>query len=232
MQIVVDANEARSGLAERLSTTWDYVAVRRLQSGDVAIGPGVLIERKTSADFRASLDDGRLFRQARRLTNSTERPIFIVEGNADVASPESKAGACRGAVLALSVGFRIPVLQTDNLEETARLIRHMAAQESRRETRRRRRTRRMGPTRKSLRLSHDAIDVLRALPGIGKTRAESLAAHAPSLQAITQMTWRELIAVPGIGPDTAARILETIRGPGADGLTRRLDAGAYATSKT
>ncbi len=65
MWIQVDANESRSGLAKLLAESWDYVRVRRLDVGDVAIGPNVLVERKTTDDFLASIGDGRLFRQAR-----------------------------------------------------------------------------------------------------------------------------------------------------------------------
>ena len=118
-------------------------------------------------------------------------------------------------MLSLSVGFRIPVLMTRDLEHTATVVRHMAAQESKRDSRRRRRARLSASGRESRspqhRLPPEAIEVLCAMPGVGRTRAEALAVHVHSLRELAQLGVRDLLAVPGIGPDTAARIVDTLR---------------------
>jgi Fanconi anemia group M protein len=213
--IVVDANEARTGLAGLLAASWDFVDVRRLSVGDIAVGRQVLIERKTADDFVSSLADGRLFRQARRLTSVASRPIVIQEGDAAEIHRQMDPGAYRGALLSLTVGFRIPVLMTRDLEDTARLVRHMAAQESKRESRRLRRARSSRSTREAdlsrFRLAPDAIEVLCAMPGVGRARAEALATHVKSLRDLAQLGVHDLMAVPGIGPDTAARIVDVLR---------------------
>ncbi len=224
--IQVDANESRCGLAKLLAETWDYVSVRRLDVGDVAIGPNVLVERKTTDDFLASIGDGRLFRQARHLAAAVPRPVLIHEGDPDGMTGRMDPGAHRGVLLALAVGFRIPVLTTRDIRETATLIRHMAAQESRRAARRRRRTR-IGSRRPRCgaklagALPPEAIEVLLALPRVGHTRASALAAHLQSLDDLTRLGIRDLLAIPGIGPDTAARIIDTLHGQGCDELRRR-----------
>ena len=215
--IIVDANEARTGLAEMLSASWDSVGVRRLSVGDIAIGDCVRVERKTAADLAASLADGRLFRQACRLDSSVSRPVVIQEGDPAELEQLVDRGAHRGALLSLSVGFRIPVIMTRDLEHTAVVLRHMAAQESKREARRRRRElAQRGPSRggkqPKARLSPEAIEVLRAMPGVGPTRAEALGAYLPSLGDLARLGVRDLLAVPGIGPDTAARIVDMLRG--------------------
>ncbi len=132
-------------------------------------------------------------------------------------------GAHRGVLLALAVGFRIPVLTTRDKRETATLIRHMAAQESRRAARRRRRTR-IGSRRPRCAaklaggLPPEAIEVLLAVPRVGHTRAAALAAHLQSLDDLPRLGIRDLLAIPGIGPDTAARIVDTLRGHGLKDL--------------
>lgn len=214
----MDGNESQSGLAKLLAATWDLVAVRRLRAGDVAIGHRILVERKTADDFLASLDDGRLFRQARWLASSVPRPILIQEGDPDALEKRMKSGAYRGALLALSVGFRIPVLTTRDVGDTARVLRHMAAQESKRASRRRQRAGRAaersdGATSNMPHsLPPEAVDILLALPRVGPTRAAALATRLQSVGDLARLGIRDLLSIPGIGPDTAARIFDTMRG--------------------
>ena len=231
MQIVVDANEARTGLAELLDMSWGDVSVRRLRAGDVAIGACVLVERKTTSDFVASLADGRLFRQARRLVENADRPVVILEGETALPERHVDPGAQRGAMLALAVGFRIPVLQTRNLKETAVLLRHMAAQETRRESRRQRRARLAARHHPPQGLPPSAIEVLCALPGVGRTRAEALGGHVASLHEFSQLSLRDLLAIPGIGPDTAARIMDTLHGHQRDDVAGALSSHSTRTTR-
>ena len=218
MRIVVDVNESRSGLPRLLAELWADVVVRRLRVGDVAIGGRLLVERKTTEDLLASLRDGRLFRQAASLASSASRPVLIQEGEPDELARQIPRGTYRGVILALSVGFRIPVLTTRDLGETAGLLQHMAAQESRRESRRRRTRAREQPQKAShqgpRRLGPDAFELLLALPRVGPTRAAALAARLESFGDIAGLGIRDLLRVPGIGPDTAARIIDTVRGQG------------------
>lgn len=217
MWITVDAAETRSGLVELLRSSWDFVAVHRLAAGDIAIGDGVLIERKTAGDFVASLADGRLFRQARRLVEVSDRPALILEGGAAALADDDDRGSKRGALLALAIGFRIPVLSTTDVGHTAQVVRHIAAQEARRDTRRRRRNH-VAQVKREPKASHEwapeAIEILEKFPGIGHTRAAALATHTPNLNELARLGMRDLIAIPGIGPDTAARIHDVLQGAG------------------
>ncbi len=215
MRIVVDANESCCGLADLLSRLWADVHVERLRAGDVAVGDRVGIERKTVDDYVESLVDGRLFRQAARLAASVARPVLILEGDPSVLSERIRPGPLRGAQLALAVGFRIPVLVTEDLPDTASLIRHLAAQEARRESRRRRAFERStgeGHGQPTERLPRDALNVLLELPGVGRERAFAIAEKIGSLSELSRLGVRDLMKVSGVGPETAARIVETFRG--------------------
>jgi ERCC4-type nuclease len=107
---------------------------------------------------------------------------------------------------------------TRDVEHTAAVLRHMAAQESKRESRRKRRQVQHKQPRATARerLSPEVRDVLLALPRVGPTRADALTTHLDSLGDLAQLELRDLLKIPGIGPDTAARIYETVRGTRAD----------------
>lgn len=232
VSIVVDAGEAACGLAELLAREWDDVQVRRLPAGDIAIGDRVLVERKTAVDYLASLADGRLFRQAFQLAGAVPRPLIILEGDLATVAERIHPASLRGVELAIAVGYRIPVLTTSDLADTVSRVRHIAAQEAKRKSRRSRgsvRTRgeqrgeqRGGDERTNhRRLPPEAFDTLLALPGVGKERARAIAESVGSLSDLCRLGVRDLLRVPGVGPDTAARIVDALRGTSAEAGSAR-----------
>lgn len=216
VKIVVDANESRCGLADLPAKNWAFVEVRRLDAGDVAVGERVLVERKTIDDYIASLDDGRLLRQAAKLAAAVPRPLFILEGDASALAARIDAGSLRGTQLAIAVGFRIPVLTTQDLVDTASCIRHMAAQEARRQTRRRHTAAPpmagagQGPRRRPI--CPETLDLILEIPNVGRERALAIAQRVGSVRELCQLGIRDLLSVPGIRPETAASIVDTLRG--------------------
>ena len=73
----VDHSEGRSALLVAVHASGEFdVRMGRLATGDYLIDDEVLVERKTVADFAASLVDGRLFPQAARLAQSHYRALF------------------------------------------------------------------------------------------------------------------------------------------------------------
>jgi len=82
IEIVIDDREAIPELLEILRADPILsVRIERLNTGDYRVDRRVLIERKTLADFTASLIDGRLFNQAVRLRETPFQPLMIVEGS-------------------------------------------------------------------------------------------------------------------------------------------------------
>ena len=60
------------------------VEIARLEVGDYRVERRVVVERKTVADFAASLIDGRLFQQAAALALAPERSVLVLEGRDQV----------------------------------------------------------------------------------------------------------------------------------------------------
>jgi DNA excision repair protein ERCC-4 len=204
LRVTVDDREARSGLAAAVGALWPAVYVGRLAVGDVEIGSRVVVERKTVADLVASLEDGRLFQQARALTQTAASPLLVVEGEDALDAAVLTARSLRGVLLTLVTGFRLPVLRTGSVEETAVFVAHIAEQEARRAARW---TGATGERPRAVpRPDRTALDVLGAIPGVADTRARRLLEQFGSVGAVLGAGPRELDEVPGVGPRTAAAV--------------------------
>ena len=213
LPIVVDDRERLSGLPEALATVWQDVAVGRLPAGDIEIGARILIERKTVHDLFASLADGRLYSQAYVLNGACQRPLIIVEGTDAAPLMNVPVQSLRGALLTLAVGYRIPVLRTDDVHETAAFVAHIAEQEMRRMERwTQNRTPR--PQRKQQRV---AMDVLGAIPGVGDLRARQLIDRFGAVGAVLAASEAQLEDVAHVGPATARAVRRAAGSPSTRG---------------
>jgi len=112
----VDYRERTSALFPMVAACSDFdVHVGRLLAGDYIVGREVVIERKTAADFVASVIDARIFRQAQRLALARLRPLLIVEGEPETGLHPH---AWLGSMLSVTVRWRVPVIRCGNPNES------------------------------------------------------------------------------------------------------------------
>ena len=201
LPVVVDERERVSGLPDRLTAHGLRVEVRRLDVGDVVIGDRIHVERKTVLDLLASMREGRLFDQAFRL-GGCARPLVIIEGDPYELVHHDLASQVRGVILSLLVGYRVPVAQTGSIDETAACLVHLALQEQRRQRRRRRRA--LDATQPQARA------ILESCPEIGPARARALVEALGSVRGVALADPDTLTRIPGIGPLTAARLVDAL----------------------
>ena len=77
----VDYSERHATLLDLVRACDDFdLRMEHLPIGDYFIDSGVVVERKTYADFATSLVDGRLFTQAAALARSPHRPVVLLKG--------------------------------------------------------------------------------------------------------------------------------------------------------
>lgn len=204
IRIWVDDREARgSGIAARLAGMEGvFVTVKRLRTGDYLIEGKAVMERKRVPDFLESLRLGRLFSQASRLAAFPLRSFLILEGP---SHEWRRAGVTRdgiqGALVSLAVGFGIPVLRSQEEDETARLILFTARQlHSTTRTAIRRQGRRIhGKVARQ-------IYILTGIPSIGFARAKRLLDRFGTVEGVMAASLEALAEVEGIGNQTAQRI--------------------------
>lgn len=205
--VVADDREPR-GMGECFSDI-DGVQLqwRRLALGDYILDDRILFERKTFIDFAESIKTGRLFNQACRLAASRYRSVFVLEGRkADLAASGMSRESIQGAIITLSIILGLPILRSQSMRESARLIIYTGRQILRHPKGAiyRHGYRPRGQRKRKL-------FVLQGLPGIGPERAANLLDHFSSLESVFLAEEDELAQVKGIGYSTAGRIRELVR---------------------
>lgn len=169
----VDFSERHSALLDLARTSADFdVHLEQLAVGDYFVDGGVVVERKTYADFAMSLVDGRFFPQAAALARSPHRPVMLLEGPRPRRMPDVHPHALKGAIVSLAVMWRLPVIHARGPEDSLYVLRCLADQLNRTESGVLQRY-----DRKPKRLTSKKIYMLQGLPGVGPALANRRARH-------------------------------------------------------
>jgi DNA excision repair protein ERCC-4 len=207
--VEVDDREAASGVVDLLAARDEVrVEICRLAAADFCVNGRIFVERKTAQDFVASVATGRVFRQAARLRVVPGRSLLVIEGYDLLGGRyHIPRRAVRGAIVSLSVSWRLPVVQVADMAETVDLLvftgrqhfRHLWGGGERDEPK---------PTHVERLRRH----VLQGLPGVGKSTAEKLLLAFGSIEKVITAGEDELMSVKGMGPGKAAAIRRLVTG--------------------
>jgi DNA excision repair protein ERCC-4 len=204
-ELLIDPSERHAALVDLLSQCPDFeVTMERLTVGDYCLNRGIVVERKTYADFAVSLTDGRLFPQAAKLARCPHRPIILLEGPRPPRMPDVHPHALKGAMASLAVMWRLPVLWARDPEDSLRILRFLAQQLRSSDIGLKRYDRR------PKRLASRRLYMLQGLPGVGPALANRLLSEFGSVERVVTAEERELMRVRGVGRQKAARIRELV----------------------
>ncbi len=216
--LIVDANEPED-LPERLRELGVEIEVRKIAPGDYVLGP-IGIERKALFDFFNSIVRKRLFEQVRRLREAYPQPLLILEGDLAEISSFKNPQSILGALLALEVSERVPVLTTADKDQTALLLSILWKRQEK------------GAAEYGLRHKPKALSLeqrqrflVEGLPSIGATLARNLLERFGSVRAVLTASEEDLKRVPKIGDIKAAEIVRLLTAP-YEGDQKRLDGDA------
>jgi Fanconi anemia group M protein len=206
-QLQVDFSERSAAVLDLARASDDFdVQMVHLPIGDYFIDGGVIVERKTYADFATSLADGRLFPQAAVLARSPHRPVVLLEGPKPLDMPDVHPHALKGALVSLAVMWRLPVLHSRDAEDSMRILRFLARQLAQSAPGILRRY-----DRKPKRLASRKLYILQGLPGVGPALASQLLRQFGSIERVITAEQNALMQIRGIGSKKAARIRELLR---------------------
>ncbi len=176
------------------------VIYRRLDVGDYLVSSEAVVERKTISDYLKSLYDGRLFDQARRIAETYQFPIMVIEGSKLPYMDRLKFYSSMTS-LVVDYGFRVFIALRP--EDSADIIYGIAKKFA---------SGRKGQymvVHKKPKLSTPRewqLYIVQSLPYIGVKLAERLLQYFGSIEKIVNAPVSELSKVPGIGEKRAEEI--------------------------
>lgn len=201
-RIIVDDREAGGDAIKELEKLGARLEVKRLLVGDFILGEQAAVERKTRADFESSIIDGRLFEQARDLTANYAKPLLVVVGERFERLGTSHL---RGALLALAMNYRLPVIFVKDEAALARLMFHAAQREQGE-----RRELRLQAEKRAFTEEERQRFIVESLPGVGPELAKRLLEKFGRVENVFTADEEELTAVDGVGEEKAAAIRKAV----------------------
>jgi Fanconi anemia group M protein len=204
--VFADTREANSGILKRLSELGVVVRVKQLDVADFQLSNRIGVERKKAEDFVQSLIDGRLFTQAKRMAEVFEKPIMVVEGGSLYGLRNITPNAIRGSLASVAVDFGIPILRTDDVEDSAALIAMIA----KREQQEKGREIQLRSDRKPAALGDMQQYVVESLPGVGPGLAKRLLKELGSVEKVVTAPEDKLKKVEKIGEKKAKEIRKVV----------------------
>ncbi len=201
LRIIVDRRERKSGIPDLLKSIGINMEIKTLPIGDYIVAPETIVERKSIRDLVSSVFDGRLYDQCSRLKEHFQFPIILMEGNVDeIEEITENPLIFYGAVSAIALDFKIPIIPTPNAHHTAKLLVSMCS----------RKDVITGPFLKKIRKSNDLqrqqLSALSSLPGIGEKLAIRMLEKFGSPLRVLNATSSELSKVEGLGEARAKKI--------------------------
>jgi Fanconi anemia group M protein len=202
-------HEQQSGIPQALENLGIEVSVAPLHAGDYAIGPDVLVERKSVLDLHGSIERGRFWTQIGKLKYSSPFPFLLVEGE-DIDNGPLSPKAIRGACIAV-VHRGIRLVQTTNQADSALWLERLAVRAARyKPVDRPRYAQGRRPT------PNEAPEaMLAAVPGISVEGARALLRHFGTVQKVVNAEKTAWEKVPGIGPKRATALAEAFANNGS-----------------
>ena len=204
--IFADHREFASKVVRELALMDCVVQPKQLEVGDFLLSDRVAVERKTTADFVSSVFDQRLFEQLRHLKNSYEKPILIIEGTDIYGERNVHPNSIRGALASIAIDYAIPILWTQDEEETAGILFWMAKREQVDIGR----PMAIRSSKRKTPLSEHQEFLVAGLPDVNRVRAVALLDHFKTPEKIFKASEERLQKVEGIGPVLAKRIRDVL----------------------
>jgi len=203
VRIIVDSREKNSKILFHLKKAGIDLEFKQLTAGDYILSDRVAVEYKKGDDLLSSIIDGRLFSQLGLLTNAYQTPVLLIEGfPTGGIHPEAIAGA----LASFMIDFGVSIIQTQNSEESATILKRIAI----REQQTKKRTVLIRKNLKTGNPNEHAIQIISSFPGINRTLATRLLESFGSVKKMVNTSLEELRAIEGLGEKKSRKIIEIL----------------------
>ncbi|MCX6657491.1 MAG: DEAD/DEAH box helicase [Euryarchaeota archaeon] len=203
--LVVSPRIGSAGLQTSLAELGFSTDVRDLENADVIVSNRVAVAVRTVDQFIDGISDGSILASLAKMKHEYLHPILIVQGAPEGDGGQAGNAAVYDALSAILSEFHMPVLSTNNANETASAIRSLEKQE-------------MAKHAKEGRTMQTTLDVpsrqmflVQGLPNVSATLAQRLLEKFGSVKGIADANVEELMQVDGIGKVIAEGIHTVLR---------------------
>jgi len=204
-QIIVYADDRENEVNKELSRLDIKVETERLEVGDFLVSEETAVERKTAEDLVDSIVDNRLFPQLNELIEF-ENPLIVIEGRDLYSHRDVHPNSIRGAIASITIDYGVPIIWSEGVEETAKILRSLAKREQKeKEKEVAVRGEKSPKQRKEIQEF-----IVAGIPSINTKMARRLLDNFGSVENVYNATFEELKEVEGIGEKTAADIREIL----------------------
>lgn len=188
-KIIADIHEKNSLVLAELHSNKDIeLETKHLKIADYLVGK-IAIERKTVQDFISSMLNKRLLQQLKHLQKYKQN-LLIIEGidEQELYSKETKLNpnAIRGFILSISLNYNVPIIMTQNYEDTANYLITLAKQQLKSKTEI------SFHSRIPQTIKEQKQYILEAFPNIGPIKAQNLLKKFKTLNNVLNATEEEL----------------------------------------
>jgi Fanconi anemia group M protein len=201
--IVVDTREKPSLIAANLLDKKANIEYEQLEIGDYLIHD-IIIERKTFQDFVGSMINKRLLTQLQEIKKYPKHFLIIEDFYYNYDEFNVHENAVRGMLLSIAMDFQIPLIFTEDEEDTANFLVLVA---KRYEKPKQQISMRPSKTLKTPEEQKQFI--LEGFPGIGPVASQKLIENFPTLQAIFNTTEEQLKQI-GLTEDKIKKFLNLL----------------------
>ena len=183
----------------------------QLEIGDYLLPDSTVIERKTVSDFLSSIIDGRIWMQAKNLTQY-ENPMIVIETqnkwkNFYFSNAKYPHKVYYSTISTLAYSFSIPVITVDSRYDTIDFLealwKKITSKPASRPVKKMRQTASFDEVREN---------VLAQIPGISIVKAKALLHNLKTIQKIAEANKDELTNIEGIGKKLAETIIKILQG--------------------
>ena len=203
--LVVSPRIGSAGLQTSLADLGYSTDVRDLENADVIVSNRVAVAVRTVDQFIDGISDGSILASLAKMKHEYLHPILIVQGAPEGDGGQAGKAAVYDALSAILSEFHMPVLSTNNANETASAIHSLEKQE-------------MAKHAKDGRTMQTTLDVpsrqmflVQGLPNVSATLAQRLLEKFGSVKGIADANVEELMQVDGIGKVIAEGIHTVLR---------------------
>lgn len=189
--IIADNRERNTDLLNELKRRGIEVKFEQLPIADYICGD-ITIERKTVSDLKSSIINKRLIRQLEEI-KQYPKPLLIIEGieNPSMYEGGIHVNAFRGLILSLIQNHQIPILWTQNAEDTARYMEMIV------KSKKKNSPLSLRPSKIFLSDKEQMQFILEGFPGIGPVSAKKLIQSLGSMKAISNASEEDLQKIIG-----------------------------------